>query len=76
MHFYNHLKGALTKMVNALKPRKKEKSMLVSRKYDSSLTLAKRRKLLQGKSVLCTTKYYQSDGVDVDEDEENCEEAE
>ena len=77
MYFYNYMKGALTKMVNALIPRQKEdKSIFVSRKYNSSLTVTKRKTSLQGKSVLCTTKYFQSDGVDEDENDEDSEETE
>ena len=58
------MKGALTKMVKALVPRqKKEKSIFVSTKYNSRITSAKRRISLQGKSSLCTKKYFQSDGV-------------
>jgi len=75
MHIYNYMKGALTKMVKALIPRQSTaKSTLVKQKYNSSLTKVRKRKLLQGKSVLCTVKYFQSDGVDVDENEEKCEE--
>lgn len=77
MYSYKYMKGALTKMVKALIPRQKEKrSIFVSRKYNSSLTTIKRKKSLQGKSVLCTTKYFQSDGVDVDEGAEDSEETE
>ncbi len=74
MRIYNYMKGALTKMVKALIPRQsKAKSTLVKQKYNSSLTKVRKRKSLQGKSVLCTVKYFQSEGVDVDE-EEKCEE--
>ncbi len=75
MHFYNYMKGALTKMVKALVPRQeRSKSVFVSQKYNSNLTALKKGKSLQGKSILCTTKYFQSDGVDVDEGQENGEE--
>ena len=69
MYFYIYMKGALTKMVNALIPRQKEKkSVFVSQKYDSSRTFMKRKGPLRGKSVLCTEKYFQSEGVDAGEE--------
>lgn len=69
MHIYIYVKGALTKMVKALIPRSsKAKSVLVSQKYDRKISVRKKRKPTYGKSLLCTVKYYQSEGVTENEE--------
>lgn len=74
-----YMKGALTKMVKAFAPRQKIiKSILVTEKFNSNSNRKATIKFdtLQGRSLLCTTKFFQNEGMDGYEDEEEQEDDE